>query len=271
MVQLLAYQDYRAYLADALDAADAGKKGARTRLATAMGCQISYLSQVLKGLANLNLEQAERANEFFGHTDEAAEYFFLIVNLGRAGTERLRQELKRQAARHQERFKSLHHRVKTKHPFTPAQKRVYYRSWHYAAVAIALTVPRLRQRAALADELRLQPKRVQEVLDFLVDAGIAVAHKDEYRPGTSYMHLSNDEDLTARNQINWRIRAMESIPTANPSDLHYSAVLSLSATDFRKVKDKLVSAIEDVLKVVKASPEEKVACLSLDFFSLGGS
>lgn len=70
---LFSFLSYKAYLSSKTGASNT-KRGEKTALAKALGCQPTYISQVLHGNAHLSLEQAEKANSFFSHTDD--EEFF---------------------------------------------------------------------------------------------------------------------------------------------------------------------------------------------------
>lgn len=87
-MQVYEFKDYRKFLIQALGG-ESKRTGQRGALAEHLGCQSAYLSQVLKGVANFNLEQAFKVNQFFGHDPQASEYFLNLVQLERAGTRQL--------------------------------------------------------------------------------------------------------------------------------------------------------------------------------------
>ncbi len=66
---LFDYSDYKKYLSDRL------KTGTKSKFAACIGCQPSFLSQVLGGSPDLSLEQGILANEFFGHTGAETQFF----------------------------------------------------------------------------------------------------------------------------------------------------------------------------------------------------
>ena len=268
MIVVFEYTDYRSYLSDALDEANSLKAGAQARLARFLACHPSYLSQVRKGRANFSLDQAQRVNLFFHHGDDASEYFLILVGLARAGTNDLRKELERQGERHRARHRNLGNRLKDIPMVEEKHRHIYYGSWHYAAIAMALTVPKLRKAGAIAKEFGLPKERVQEVLDFLVQAELAKTVEGEFYPGKSWLHLSEKSDLSAKDHLNWRLKAIQSLEKIRPNDLHYSAVISLSESDLKKLKERLIQTVKDCLETVKPSREEKIACMMMDFFSL---
>ena len=268
MANPLDFSDYRKFLVTALDSGAEQKRGARARLSESIGCQPSYLSQVFKGQADLSLEQADRANRFFEHTDEESEYFLLLVSLGRAGSESLREQLGRQAKRIRDRHQTAGHRLATKDKLADEHRRIYFGNWQYAAVAMALTVPTLRTKEAICEQLKIPGRRVSEILKFLVEAGLAKSEQGAFSPGTTWLHLGDDPELATRDHISWRLKAMQSFDSLSPADLRYSSVASLSESDFRAIKAKLIHALEEIRATIKDSKEEKVCTLIVDFFGL---
>jgi hypothetical protein len=68
--------------------------------------------------------------------------------------------------------------------------------------------------------------------------------------------------------LNWRLQAMDSLEREDLQDLHYSAIVSLSQQDVRKLKNKMLENIKEYLEVVRPSKEEQVFSLCLDFFDV---
>src|ERR1700761_9610789 len=77
-----AYRDYRKYLLDFVEQTDA--RGMKSHLASAAGCQRSFLSQVLSGAVNMTLEQALGMAKYIGLSASETDYFYSLVGLARA-------------------------------------------------------------------------------------------------------------------------------------------------------------------------------------------
>jgi uncharacterized protein (TIGR02147 family) len=268
MAQVFDFTDYRKFLSDSLDELGQTQRGTRSRLAEALGCQPSYLTQVLKGTCHVSLEQAEKTSRFFGLTDDQTEYFLVLVSIGRAGTEDLKEVLKRQARRLQAQHRTLNHRIKTKNELSPEAKSTYYGHWYYAAIAIALTVPKFQTKDALSSHFKLPLAKVSEILEFLVSSRLAVHQSGRYKAGDAWIHLGEQSDLVTKDHINWRLKTIQSLESKTPLDLHYSSVVSLSREDFLVIKAKLIQAIEEARGIIKDSKEEFVGSLLVDFFEV---
>jgi uncharacterized protein (TIGR02147 family) len=268
MAQLFDFIDYRKFLIAALGEQNKLRRGARTRLAQAIGCQPSYLSQVLGGTADLTLEHAGRANVFWGHSDEQSSYFLLLVNHARSGTDVLRGQFFRAIEKERNQYWTLRQRLQTKKKLSPEAQQIYYSSWQYAAVMMALTVPSLRSKEALVSHFKFSAKRTSEILDFLTAAGLAQAKGQVYLPGESWIHIGSDSDLAKKDDLNWRLKSIQSLEALSPADFRYHSVVSLSEADFQLVRTKLIQVLEEIRKIIRDSKEEKVASLIIDLFNV---
>lgn len=78
-VSIFTYSSYIKYLNKMTDVSET--RGILSRWAEAVGCQRSYLSNVLGGRANLNRDQGFRLSEFLGHSQSEKNYFLLLIEI----------------------------------------------------------------------------------------------------------------------------------------------------------------------------------------------
>jgi DNA-binding IclR family transcriptional regulator len=137
----------------------------------------------------------------------------------------------------------------------------------HGAIRVALTVPKLRTRDALATHFALPHEQVQATLHFLEEIGLAERKGESYFPTSSLLHLGNDSPHIVRHHTNWRLRALDAVGHEKPGDLHFSGIWSLSAADRRRIRALLVDCLERSQGIAKASPEEELAIICVDLFS----
>lgn len=262
------YQEYKAYLRELIASRPKKGRGIRSQLAEAIGCQIAYISQILNGSIDMNLEQAGKANRFFGHSKEESHFFLLLVQLARAGDRETKLYFREQMEAEVNRRLVIKNRLGLAQGLSPLDQTTYYSAWYYAAVHILVTIPKFRTKAEIQEKLGLPPEKIAEILEFLVRTGLLEQKDGNYIGGANQIHLGNDSNLVMRHHANWRLRAMRSLELEKKNDLHYSAVVSLSVTDMVKLKSRLVKDIEEVIQVVKQSPEEELAVFCVDFFGI---
>lgn len=269
-MQVFEYKDYKEYLNLRFDDKErGGGRGSRANLARYLGCQTSFVAQVLRGSTHFSFEQTEAINEFLSHSDEEAEYFFLIVHLARAGTEKLRRRISKKLERLREENLILSKRLKSTTSLGTEEKAVYYSNWYYAAIHALVSIPQLQTVDALSRNLSLSHVLIQHVLDFLVQCQLVRIKKGKYEIGVEKMHLPGDSPFIQRHHGNWRIQALRALEKIKPEDLHYSSVISLSRAELLEIREKIISLIQEKKKIIVASEKQEVgACFVLDLFEL---
>jgi uncharacterized protein (TIGR02147 family) len=265
---IFAYEDYKTFLLDRIDSWPGGGRGVRRLMAEAMGCQVAYVSHILVNDRHLSIEQAEALTRFLALRMDEAEYFVLLVEYNRAGTHELRQFFRRQLKQRREQNQKLKNRVVTKGEVSPVDQAQYYSSWHYQAVRMLLSIPGYRSPAAIAGKLQIDVERVNEILSFLLDRGLIAESAGQYRITSKTLHLGDDSPLISKLHANWRIKTLQKLDRRNAEDLHYSSVVSLSHSDFAKVREILVKAMLSSHKVIGPSAEERLCVFALDFYEL---
>jgi uncharacterized protein (TIGR02147 family) len=260
--------DYKAYLRSKVGGATQ-KKGVKSAMARALGCQPTYITHVLSGHANLSLEQAEAMNRFLAHSREEAQVFLLLVLRDRAGTHTLKANFQEQIDAILANRLVLTKRLGQRNVLTEEQRAIFYSAWYFLAAQIGLTIPSWRTPAALARRLGLSAARTTEIVDFLASAGLAQRSGNELLPTETLIRLGRDSHHIFKHHVNWRVKAMDSLEHEGPRDLHYSGVLSLSERDAARVKDLLLEQLKSNLKIVADSKEEKLFGMNIDFYNLG--
>lgn len=265
---IYAYTDYKAFLLDLMESHPNGGRGQRKALADAINCQVAYVTHVFSGANHFSLEQTEAAARHFSLSKEETEFLLLILQQNRAGTVELRQFFDRLIKEHREKHNLLKDRLKIKDTLTREDQAMYYSSWQYAAIHIALTVPKLRTVERLSERFQIPTARVLEILNFLCTKGLATKTLNSYQTTQPFLHLENDSPLIAKHHGNWRIRTVQNLDNNIKENLHYSLAFSVARDDLPKIRERLMRALEDCADIIKPSKEEEVACLCLDLFQI---
>ncbi len=266
---LLGYENYKTYLLDRLNAKEGLGKGARSRLCEAMRCQGAYLSQVLKGSAHLSPEQADAANRFLGHTEEESEYFLLLLQYARAGTDNYRAFVQRLLQKFKKRRAYLKERLEPQDKELSLEQKIrYYSAWYYAAIHIFTTIPGAGKIDIIHKRLGLEPVLVAKVLEFLLSCGLVVKKKEIFEASVKRLHMDHDSDLAIGSHSSWRLRSMQSLSGGQEEDLHYSSAVTLSKKDAIRIREQLIDSLAVAKETIRNSPAEELYCLSLDWFAL---
>jgi uncharacterized protein (TIGR02147 family) len=265
------FESYKAFLKYFITSQPNQGHGTRSRMARKAGCQIAYMSRVLDDKTNLSLEQGIALAPEVGLNDEETNFFLLLIQLERAGSEKLRTHFRTAVLSVRKKRSNLKERFQVKSTLNREDQATYYSSWHYLAVHVALSIPKLQAEERIATTLGIQRSHVREILRFLIGVGLAQSDSKSgrLRIGNARLHLEKDSNWIARHHGNWRLQAIQSIERKSDEDLHYSAVVSLSETDATRLKELWIRTLEKFNEEVASSPEETLRCITIDFFGLG--
>ena len=208
---IYAYSGYKSFLIDLMETFPNGGRGQRKALADAINCQVAYITHVLSGDSHFSLEQIEAAARHFSLSKEETEFLLLILQQNRAGTAELRQFFDRLIREHRTQNNLLKERLKIKETLTREDQATYYSSWQYAAIHIALTVPKLRTVEKLTERFQIPSSRVLEILNFLCSKGLATKSLNTYNTTNPFLHLENDSPLISKHHSNWRMKTIQNL------------------------------------------------------------
>jgi uncharacterized protein (TIGR02147 family) len=261
-------KNYKDHLNDTIAARPSGGRGTRKRLATHIGCQVGYITQVLSGNAHFSPEQAESTARFFQLSPKETEYFLLLIAHNRAGTASLKSLYESLLAKRRSESKLLKSRLAIEGPDTKRYHQIYYSSWQYAAVHMAVLCEELRTAEKISRKLKIANKRTQIILNFLEESALVRKEGDRYLATDNSLHLERNSPMISKHHSNWRLRAIQSMEESPGKNLHYSGVISCSKRDLAVVQEKLSKCLEDCIALVQASPSEELAVLNMDLFPL---
>ena len=262
------FSEYKAYLAERIKIESREKKGYRSELCEHIGCQTSYLSQILNGKPDLTLEQADKLNRFFKHDKDETKIFILMVEFARSGTSDLRNFFQEQLRELRETRFNLQKRLKNMNEVRNEDQQRYYSAWFYSAIHVYMSIPGPQDPQEIAMRFNLSYELVLNVIHFLESSGLIDRKEGRYQMSRKSFHLGRSSEFIQNHHINWRSQSLQSVEKNYVTDLHYSTVIALNKENFTKVKEIFVQAIESSREVFRASPDEEVYSVVLDVFKL---
>ncbi len=263
------FSDYKAFLSSVEDTRKSFERGFRTKLATSIGCQSGFISNVLNGDAHFSSEQITGIAKFLNLKAPEQKYLYTLLQLARAGTPDLKNFIQNELTLLRDEYLNIKKRVGDSKALSESDQSVYYSSWHYTAVHLLTTVPGYQSAERIAEGLNLPQAVVNKILLFLVQTGILVENKNgALTAGNVLIHLNRESPHIRQHHTNWRVAAIQSLALENSDDLHYSTISTLSRLDAEKLKAEMVRLIESYVETVKPSKEEEMVGFTLDFFRL---
>ena len=121
---------------------------------------------------------------------------------------------------------------------------------------------------AISERLILHPSLVEEVLQRLAEFGIVQKLGKTWILGTRDVHIPKESLMIGIHHNNWRQKAVTDSSMVNKESIHYTAIYSMSRSDFRDLKKRILDVIEHSRNVVEISKEEDIVCFTCDLFSV---
>lgn len=266
MTNLYTTKDYRNFIKHWLQANEEGR-GLLSKMAQSLNCQNSHLSRLLKEEVHLTPDQAYAATVFMQLTEDETQYFLKLVDYERAGSPALRSRLKKELENLKSDQENLATRLNKTQLGSVEKEMTYYSSWSWSAIHIISDIPKYQTSKAIAERLGLPELFVKESLHRLQSFGLVSAERNgTWKLATGSIHLPKTSPMNSVQHGNWRTRAVaDSINPSNGS-LHYTIVQTLSRSDFDKIKQILLNAIDNYKAVADKSKSEELACFACDFF-----
>ena len=261
------FTHYRECLKNLLHA----ERGKISEFAKKLNCQPSYLSQVISGNVHLSLEHAAAISRFVEWNKEETRYFVLLVQRDRAGSKELEKIFQAEIDEIGKRNKLIKNRINVKQGINIEDQTRYYSSWLYAAVHVLITIPELADRNQIQEFLKLSRADFEPILSALVAMGLVEIDGNKLKAGKARIHLPGNSAQISKHQTNWKLRAIESCNRLRESDLHYSGVISVSKTDYEKIREIVLQSTVQIEQILRATKPEVPCVLNLDVFDLKSS
>ena len=267
VVDVYKYEDYRAVIREHVEQAESSW-GLWAKLAKAADCQPPYLSQVMKGKAHLTADHIIGLASYLHLSDDETDYMLLLLELSRAGTAKLRKYLKSKIEKIRASREDLTKRLAQPRLESGAKESLYYSAWYWSALHVIVSIPEFRTTKAIASRLMLPPDFVTYALEQLAQHGIVKRKGDSWELGTADIHIPKDSLMIGIHHSNWRQRAITDSTMPGRDNVHYTAVYSLSRSDYQHLKEKMLDLVEHSRKVVAPSKEEELVCFACDLFTV---
>lgn len=258
------FDDYRAYLKAYLAHKDNSPK-IRKALLQATGMSTSFLTQVLSETKQLSPEHAYEIALHVGFTEKETDYFLLLVELGRAGSYKLKNRISVKLARLKSEAQQVSAKVSTKAHLTEEQKATYYSSWVYSGVRNLVPTESGKSIKEIAAKLNLPEEKIEATVQFLLDIDFLRKTEEglQYRKG--YSHLDATHPLILRHHQNWRQRAIHRMDYYKDTHLHYTCPMAISRSAAIRLRAELLEEIRRLNESLTETPEVSY-CLNIDWF-----
>lgn len=266
-LNLFEFTDYRKFFLSFIKSQEK-THGFKSVVAEKCGVQLAYLSNVLNEKSDLNIEQAYQFCQGLRFSENETQYFILLVQYARAGNGSLKKFFLNQIQDFKHRQQKISARLEGDSKVISDEfKNLFYSSWIYAAVQVALTLPELKTPQHLAQHFKCGVDHMTEILNELEVMGLVRKNLGVYET-TQWIKLGQDSKNLIKHHTNWRLQAIQEIDKNFRENLHFSACYSLSQQDALDIQETLSQKIKSISQKVRTSNEEVLYAFVLDFWKV---
>ncbi|MGE3757717.1 MAG: TIGR02147 family protein [Pseudobdellovibrionaceae bacterium] len=266
-LNIFEFSDYRIYLSEWIEKARKQKTSNLSRIAEVAQVHPTFLSHVLAGAKALSLEQAALISEHIALTRLEQDYFFALIQLDRAGNQKLKTYwLKRKKEIEDDKNKLSQRFARQHRQLNSEEKVIFYSSWLYVAIWTATAISHGQTVKDIASRFQISMDRASTFLTFLTQTGLCNEKLGLYSIGDTHVHVPNESPFVGKHHTNWRIKAIQKMDTREPNELFFTGPMSIAKKDFEVLRENLNKLIEGVVETAQTSKAEDVFCLNIDLF-----
>lgn len=264
-VSVFEYLDYVDYIKNYIESLPLNGRGFKKQMADSINCQMSFITHVLNRDKEFNGEQLFKLSALFDLNLEERDYLLELLSYNRAGTTELKNFYLNKLKLKKEEHGILQKRFKETQELTQADQVKYYSDWLFGAIHMCSTVPGLQKLSVLKKRFNVESERLIEIITFLSNTGLVKYDGVSIAPGKTNLYVGKSSPLVTQNHTIWRLKALNDLNNETDRDLHYTLCFSASEADWPQLRERIVEAIGDCLKIIRPSKEEKVGMLCIDF------
>lgn len=264
-MDFLKITNYRVFLRSYLEKRPNRGRGEITKMAAFMGVHSTFVSQVLSGTKEFNMEQGFAAAEYLEFSKAERDYFLLILQRDRAGTKNLKKHFDEQIKEYKKSLETLSSRLEQHRVLSDEDRAIFYSSWIYSGIRLYCSIDSGQTLEKICDHFDIGRQKALQVLDFMVSRDLVVLNNGRYKMGTQHTHLPKESVFNVRHHMNWRTKALQRHENMSADEIAFTAPMSISKKDFQAIREKIFACIQESIEVAKTSEAEDVAFLNVDF------
>lgn len=269
-MSIFRYLDYRKYLTEEFETRRKNLPSFTLgKVAAAAEIQNTYLTNALKGRANLNSDQIFAIARFLGLNELESHYLFLLKELDQsvsaARKKALQKEIDGLRAKGQ---KSESHLTAQAPENNPDFLMRYYGDPHLKIIHLLLQIPRYAQDPRkIEPELRLEKSVLDKGLTALVELGLIRFEGKAVEVLRKNFHLPKDSPILLAHQSLMRMKSSERISALSP-ERRYSFSVTFSTTEEVRaaIHDEFLGFLKKIEKMVKGSEGVNAYQMNFDLF-----
>lgn len=261
------YDSYKQFIRQWIESQPSKGRGEIAKLGQSLNVSPSLISAILTTDRHFSAEQACELTEYFNLKKIESDYFIALVSHEKAGSEKLKKfwaQQKREILKKSQEVKS---RVEFEKILTSEQQTQYYSHAIYSQIRVLSTLENGISFSELIGLIKMPENRLNNAIEFLLEAKLIMKNNESYVATEKMVFVNKESPDYLRHHMNWRLQQLQQVTSTTETDLTFTFPCTLSQSDFKNIKVLLVEAIAKTSHVIRDSPPEEFACLTIDFIS----
>lgn len=245
------------------------ERGLLTRIASAAGCELSYLSKCLSSEINITTDQAYKIAVYIRLKPLERKYFLALVELERAGDSNYKAYLQAGMDGMIKEHEDLSNRTTKETLENSYGVFNYHANWLHSAIHILVSIPEYQSLNSICQKLHLQKKVALKIIEDLISLKyIRKISNDKYEYLQGGTHTSKESPLVVMYHQNWRQRAVIDSQSSDTDGVHYTNLQSMTLEDYNRIKNLILETIEKSEKIAGPSLPKEMINLNIDLFKV---
>jgi len=245
-----------------------GSKLSFSDMASHMGIQKTYLSKVMHGQAELNLDQVFGASSYLNCSSEQSQYLRLLCDWERSSHKQRKDLLWQEILELRSKVLETSNYLETARTVDAAGYREYYANPYLQLIHNLLSIDKYcNDFKRISDVLDISMERLQQYLRRLEDIGLIEPKSGRYEVLVKDLHLGADSDMTPVNHSLMRQLSASQVLRSDDPGLRLSVTFTADDATRKEIHMALLKTLEGLEKKVKSAPSEGLYQLNLDLFT----
>ncbi len=262
--------DYRSFVRHCVDnGTPARPRSTKKALADHLRCHPTFISHVVADKADFSAEQAVRFCTFYGLDTDAIDFYLDLLSRDRAGDSATKELFERRLDRQRTAWLTLQNRLKDEERLSGDQQRRYFESWLLQLVHLCCMIPGRNTLLKVTAALGLPEARIEGALRQLVDMNLLEVKGKAFETRPKRIHLDKSSPTFKTCHGNWRLKIAADVATfQEPEGVHYTSAMTISRDSAQKLRQAVLSHIEEARAAAVSAIPEEIYVLALDFYQV---
>jgi uncharacterized protein (TIGR02147 family) len=241
------------------------ERGIQSKLARHIGCQASYLYQVLKEKAELTEDQAFKTTTFLNFNSSERNYFLSLVRMSKASSIELRDFLLQEIQLLKIAELSLKNQADAETAQSNDQAWDYYFSSDLPSLIHVLTSSEKFQTLdAIAKKIGISNSVALLHLNRLSEFGFVSAKNKKWQYSTPSIHLPKESKHNLIMQLMRRSQIVSSVLNASEDSSHFCSLFTLDKASYKTLRQNISDFIKKSQKLIHLGGTDEAYVLAID-------